>query len=268
MSVGCKRSILATIAFVWIALPVSARPPEVDAAPRFRLQLDESHLALLSNEMLSTAFLTPQEPPGAPLQPPRYPPKPKYYSTEWEADSYWGPKLFRPKIRIYFDTGSDDPDEIDIFDDGAATLAVNIVEFRWDFSYRRYVYEESEPGVAKWRMKGDDPEIDLSPWHWGLALGVGIGAPADNSADGTKDASDAPILLLSAGLYLEFDLGEPEAAKGFDDWQQMGRGFGFARTGPSLTLEAGYALGISSDEDISDITDGAVYVGIGIHVPF
>ena len=46
------------------------------------------------------------------------------------------------------------------------------------------------------------------------------------------------------------------------------RGFGFARTGPSLTLEAGYALGISSDEDISDITDGAVYVGIGIHVPF
>jgi len=139
-------------------------------------------------------------------------------------------RLFKPSLKIFFDTGSDDEGEVDIFSDGSLNVSLDLVNFiyRNDTGLK---FANALEGTTLW---------------WGPSLGVGITSPADDSADGNEKASDAPVLLMSAGLFLEYDFSE----------------------NTSFLLESGYALGITSDESFGDKTDGAIFVGLSLDFKF
>ncbi|MDJ0907171.1 MAG: hypothetical protein QNI96_14215 [Woeseiaceae bacterium] len=95
-------------------------------------------------------------------------------------------RFFDPSVRVYFDTGTDDPDEIDIFNDGNLNLAVDLASIYWPWRLGRAEYFDN--------------------WSWGPVVGAGIGAPASDSSDGTTQASGAPIVMFSGGMMLEYEL--------------------------------------------------------------
>ncbi len=138
--------------------------------------------------------------------------------------------FFQPSARVYFDTGSDDKSEIDIFEDGALVPTISLAQIYFPYEYPKYFGTEE----------------DLSKkWTWGPTLGVGLSSPANNSDDGTNKSSDAPIILLSGGLLLRFPVGDGKR---------------------SVDLEGGYAQGFSADEGLDDTTDGAAFMGVGINL--
>lgn len=134
-------------------------------------------------------------------------------------------RLFQPSAKIFFDTGSDDDDEIDIFDDGSLNASIDLVNliYRYDTGFLFHNTTES------------------TLW-WGPSVGVGITSPADDSADGSVKASNAPVLLLSAGIFFEYDISSKT----------------------SVLIETGYVLGLTSDESFGDKTDGAIYFGLSL----
>jgi hypothetical protein len=146
-------------------------------------------------------------------------------------------QVFQPKARVYFDSGTDDPDEVDIFNDGSLVPAINFVEIYWGCPFEGWV-----EGV------GD------ADWTWGPALGLGITAPANNSDDGTNKASGAPVALASLGLQARLPIG----ATASDDANSSNESF--------VGLEFGRAIGYSADEGLSDVDDGAWYVGLTLNI--
>ncbi|MGC6582673.1 MAG: hypothetical protein ACON4K_10185 [Akkermansiaceae bacterium] len=139
-------------------------------------------------------------------------------------------RLFKPSLKVFFDTGSDDKGKIDIFSDGSLNASLDLV----NFIYR------NDTG-----LKFANAPEDAKLW-WGPSLGLGITSPANDSADNIAQASDAPVLLLSAGLFVEYDFSEST----------------------SFLLESGYALGITSDESFGEKTDGAIFVGLSLDFKF
>ncbi len=101
-------------------------------------------------------------------------------------------RFFDPSARVYFDTGSDDPDEIDIFNDGGLnpTIEFAAVYLPWRFGHGAYF---------------DD-------WSWGPVVGVGISAPPDDSENSMNEASTAPVVMLSYGLMVEHEISEGGAS--------------------------------------------------------
>lgn len=160
-----------------------------------------------------------------------------------------GPKLrvFQPKARIYFDTGDDDEGELDIFEDGSLQPAVNLVEIYWAMNYD--ILGTGEKSLGK-------QMTDLG-WTWGPSLGFGLSTPAQDSENGDRKASGAPVLLISAGLVAEFPLGTADS-----------NNTDITKNATKLGIEFGYAMGFSADEGLSDIDDGAIYVGLNLHIPF
>lgn len=212
--------------------------------------------------------------------------------TDWsvvEKSGQWGLRFFEPKIRVYVDTGTDDEGEVDIFDDGALTATVNLAELRWYWSWERAAYGRKagedkyrfyaiEDGKADlWSGDGHPPREkarEISRWSVGLALGAGIGSPANNSEDGMEQASSAPVLLATIGPFVEFDLrdawgewfGDTEDNR-FAAMKQEAAGVPEALK-PKFIAEAGWVFGYSTDEDLSDNDDSALYFGMGFHIPF
>lgn len=135
-------------------------------------------------------------------------------------------RLFKPSARIFFDTGSDDDGEVDIFQDGNISASIDLVNL-----------------VYRWNTGFDFINNSDSTLWYGLSAGFGITAPADDSEDGTEEASDAPVLLLTFGGFLEYDLS----------------------TKTSVLIEGGYALGFTSDESFGDRDDGALYFGLSLN---
>ena len=131
---------------------------------------------------------------------------------------------FQPSTRVYLDSGKDDVDEIDIFNDGSMNLALDFVTVHipWRFGRSRY----------------------FDAWTLGPFVGAGIGQPPKDSADGTVDASNAPVALFSAGLLFQYKLDSA-----------------------SFGLELGGIRGYSSDENFADTTDSAAFLGIKISIP-
>ena len=80
--------------------------------------------------------------------------------------------------------------------------------------------------------------------HVCLAFVTGLTESADNSEDGEKKASSAPVALLSGGVFLEI--------------------FSINDEDKSVIVELGTLVGFSSDESFSDISDSAIYFGFGI----
>jgi hypothetical protein len=169
-------------------------------------------------------------------------------TSEWTLLDEGGPQIrvFQPKLRIYFDTGSDDPGEIDLFRDGSVAPSINFAEIYWPLKYPRWLGQPN--------------------WRWGPNLGFGISAPAADSSDGTNTASSAPVFMISAGFQLEFPLGGGgvDEAAGVED---AGTASSLVKE-TTLGLEVGYAHGFSADEGLTDADDGAVYVGLTLHVQF
>lgn len=144
-------------------------------------------------------------------------------------------RIFEPKARVYFDTGWEAPDKLDIFHDGSLAPAINFFELFWQNSW------------------GDYGQPD---WRWGPCIGLGISSQAGDSEDGSLTASGAPVLMLSAGLQLEFPLASQRSR-----FAKFDRGLL-----PTAGVEFGYALGVSSDESLDYSADGAIFVGVSLHV--
>lgn len=169
-------------------------------------------------------------------------------SACWE-DPTIGPtfRVFEPKARVYFDTGWEAPDKLNIFHDGSLVPSINFLELFWR---------------QRWPNG-----LGHRDWRWGPSFGAGISSQAGNSTDGTLRASGAPVLLLSAGLQTEFPL---------STWQlSQFRQSGYFNpevereliaAAPTAGIEFGYALGVSSDESLDYSADGAIYVGVSLHV--
>ena len=160
-----------------------------------------------------------------------------------------GISLFEPKLRIYIDTGSDDPKriengivtakgEVDLFQDGALLPALELIELQ----FRNQIGN------------------DQSPWFWGPNLGVGITSGGHLTVE-TKDAAgvttttteslNSAALLFDLGLSLDYLLKPNLLAES-----------------SSVSIEAGYTIGITANEGLDDIDDGAVFVGIVYSVAF
>lgn len=148
-------------------------------------------------------------------------------------DIYFRP--FLPKTRYYFDTGSDDENEVDIFKNGSLAPAVDFINIFYPLNLN------PQKGLGKYI--GDD-------WLFGPAIGLGITTPASGVDDaGNSVNSSAPVVLLSGGLELDIPVGKRDDEDGGE---------------PNyIAVEVGYAHGISTDEELDNIDDGAVYVGLG-----
>jgi hypothetical protein len=131
---------------------------------------------------------------------------------------------FQPSARIYIDRGEDDENEIDIFDNGALNLSLDFVSIHLPWRFGRSEYYDA--------------------WNWGPFIGAGIGQPPQDSADGTREASSAPVALISFGLLFEYKIDKAS--------------FGF---------EIGSITGFSADEGLSDTTDSASFMGIKLNIP-
>ncbi|MEM9415110.1 MAG: hypothetical protein AAGA29_06465 [Planctomycetota bacterium] len=175
-------------------------------------------------------------------------------------------RIIEPKLRVYFDTGTDDNNEVDIFRDGNLAVTVNALEIR----FTHHFYDERKSGFD---INADGKLIDRSPWSWGFNIGAGVGVPAQESPDGTKSSSNAPVVLLTFGVFLEYDIFNLDA----NERKQINEiipSSGFfseiagASPGAKIGIEFGYALGFSADENFDDIIDGALYFGLTFHVPF
>lgn len=156
-------------------------------------------------------------------------------------DDRLGPtvRIFEPKARVYFDTGWEAPDKLNLFHDGALSAAINFLELYWQHRWPQTI------GAL-------DLPLGHPDWRWGPALGIGIAPQAGASSDGTRQSSGAPVLMLSAGLQFDFPLVSAHDGR----TSQL----------PTAGVEIGYALGVSSDESLDYIADGAIYVGVTIHV--
>ncbi|MBT5903227.1 MAG: hypothetical protein HOH58_14070 [Opitutaceae bacterium] len=138
-----------------------------------------------------------------------------------------GYRFFSPSARVYFDTGTDDPGEIDIFNDGAASVNISLLEL---------VYRVETHG----RLQFQNGENKL---YFGPAIGVGLTSPASDSQNGATDAGSSPVVMVSAGVFAEIQVNQSSDSV--------------------IILETGYAIGYSASETATDNNDGALYVGLG-----
>ncbi|MFQ5596460.1 MAG: hypothetical protein ACE5GK_00260 [Nitrospiria bacterium] len=108
-------------------------------------------------------------------------------------------RFFDPSARVYFDTGTDGANEIDIFNNGGLNATIDFVSI-----------------YIPWRL-GRGRYYDV--WSWGPLFGAGISAAPQDSEDGTQKASDSPVVLFSTGLMLEYK---------FEDGPSFGFEVGYA----------------------------------------
>lgn len=145
------------------------------------------------------------------------------------------PRFFQPSYRVYFDLGSDDPGELDIYQDGKLGPTINLVGLDYNIPL-------------------DEKRFIL----WGPSVGFGITAPADDSPDQTNTADDAPIVLLTAGVFVSFDI----------FGMKKGSSQAHPEEATSVAIESGIAYGISTDEGLESISDVALYFGLTVKYAF
>jgi hypothetical protein len=109
--------------------------------------------------------------------------------------------FFDPSARIYFDLGSDDEDEVDLFNDGGL-----------------------EPGLTfasvsfPWRI-GRSPAYD--PWSWGPEASIGISSSPGTAKVEGESSSRAAFVLVSVGLSLSYKV-SPKSSFGFEAGYAVG----------------------------------------------
>ncbi len=146
-------------------------------------------------------------------------------------------RLFQPKARIYFDqkkNRSGRP-ELDVFDDGALVPTISLLELYWPKPYAECLGQKS--------------------WSWGPALGFGLSAPAQDSAGATASGG-APVLMLTLGFMTEIPVSDVRLASGKPAGAEAQ-----LQGATKMGMEVGCAIGFSSDESLTDVTDTAIYAG-------
>ncbi|WP_145053787.1 hypothetical protein [Lignipirellula cremea] len=143
-------------------------------------------------------------------------------------------RIFEPKARVFFDTGWEAPGKLDIFHDGSLSPSINFIEISWAHKYWE-PFEGYRLGREEWTL--------------GPVIGFGLSSLPGDSGDGTAQSSGAPVLMLSAGLQFDFPFSNIDSPYA-----------------PTAGLEVGYAVGISSDESLDYVADGAIYVGVSLHI--
>lgn len=148
-------------------------------------------------------------------------------------------EFFKPKISAYYDRGKDKPGKIDLFQNGSATVSVDLVSIYlpWRFGYSEH----------------------FDNWYWGPTVGLGIGTSSaqaktktqeDNAANDdapTSSMDSSPVALFSVGFRTSY---APSGAQGF-----------------SFSVEAGGVRGYSTNEELDNKTDKAAYLGFSINIP-
>jgi hypothetical protein len=134
----------------------------------------------------------------------------------------WKAHIIEPSIRMYFDIGSDDANEVDIYNDGSLVPTINFLELYRPIYVDKFLLDSTKE------------------FSFGPTIGFGITAPAGDSPDGSEQADDAPVLLLSSGVL---------ASVAITDKVSVG-------------AEVGWGWGFSADEGLTDISDSAIYVGL------
>lgn len=94
------------------------------------------------------------------------------------------PRFFTPSTRIYFDTGTDDENEVDLFNDGNINVAIDIASIYLPMRFGKGEYYDN--------------------WSWGPMLGLGISSSGNDSAEESRESSSAPVVLTSLGVVLEY----------------------------------------------------------------
>jgi hypothetical protein len=92
----------------------------------------------------------------------------------------------------------------------------------------------------KARLDGD--------WILGPRSSIGITGPA-TGGDDDEEASGAPVLYLGIGAYMDLFKGDRKPN---------------STDGVGVRLEAGWMRGITTDEDIDNSDDSAIYVGMSV----
>lgn len=127
-------------------------------AQRRSSSVDESPAAAKSDEKKKDS------PPPEKTEPPKTP------DRDWPEQGKWTPgyQILKPSTRIYFDTGSDDTDEVDIFKDGKLGVSIDFLTLSYDY------------GVTD-------------------ELSIGFFAAGGISST-TSEADQSAILMVSAGI--------------------------------------------------------------------
>ena len=115
-----------------------------------------------------------------------------------------------PNARIYFDTGTDEEGELDIFKNGNLTADVTVAEALWDtrdipilkdiFKSRTSQDTSSQVETSGSSLTTPSPNNN---YYFGPSLGFGLSGPANDSEDGSKEASGATIALFTIGWLYE-----------------------------------------------------------------
>lgn len=205
----------------------------------------------------------------------------QFEELDWQAD------YFTPSARVYFDTGSDEDDEVDVYKDGALTAAIDFVGISKPFLIKKATpvadaeLELERARIERTRVEGTgeravrdaDDEVKRSErqldearvversadrkrnqgtrlegdWVFGVRGAVGMTSPAEDSEDGSQESSGAPVVFVSGSLYLDLY----KAGKTVSDDEGVG-----------VRLEVGMMYGMSADESLRNADDTAVFVGM------
>ena len=156
-------------------------------------------------------------------------------------------RYFTPKARVFIDSGRDDDNEVDVFDNGNLNLAISMLELYFAFGNLEDpdTMTETQQGLEKVleEISGKNGWRKVSHWRFGPVFGVGIGSPPEDGEGEGAEKSSAPIVLATLGGLLEFPITEKN--------KRIVAG-----------IEGGFAYGYSADENIEDKSDAAWYVGL------
>jgi hypothetical protein len=84
----------------------------------------------------------------------------------------WGYQILKPSSRIYFDTGSDDPGEVDIFKDGSLGVSVDFltISYDWGITDALSIGGFVAGGISSITSESDHSAILM--WSAGIAVGI------------------------------------------------------------------------------------------------
>lgn len=210
-------------------------------------------------------------------------------------------EYFKPAVRVYFDTGSDDPGEIDAFQDGSLNAAVDFLGLNFPILVREGVAPEAldaRLGDEKERLK----ELETKEKE-AIAATVANDPKSDGPArlaridraeqekrvaeiekrtrreDGTRLDGDwfvGPRFAIGITSPVG-DAGDDGGDSSSDapvvyvsggfyaDFQKGGEPLG-DEEGLGVRLEFGYMYAVSADESLSNDDDGAVFVGLSVNL--
>lgn len=113
------------------------------------------------------------------------------------------------------------------------------------------------------------PQNDLvgadQGWSIGPSLGFGFASRVHDRNSPDVLASDRPLMLISAGLMLEFPLDRTHATSAASRFERAAR-VGVRKS--RLGVEFGYAQPFVAEEGLVELNDGDVYVGVSLRVVF